>query len=163
MEALSKMLLSYSQQYMLLPYCKGFGIEIGCGKKKSHPFAIGIDLNPNSHAQYNVPGDQLPFADRQLDYLVSSHCIEHIADKEKVAKEWHRVLKIGGVCAFITPDINSWKDLFYGDPTHISPYSLDEVRRRFSWGFQIQKLCNFEYSRGRKNILFVGVKSDIAM
>lgn len=152
------MLLSYSQQYTLLPYCKGEGAEIGCAKKKCHPYSMGVDINPHSHAVIIAPGDKMPFKNDQLDYVVSSHCIEHIPDREGAIKEWVRVLKPNGVCAFITPDIENWGPQFYEDPTHVSPYTLDEVQAKFSPFFNITTLVRFEYVRARKNILFVGRK-----
>ena len=39
-----------------------------------------------------------------VDVILASHIIEHIADTEKVLKEWHRILKVGGRIIFLIPD-----------------------------------------------------------
>ena len=46
----------------------------------------------------------LPFEDNSVDYIVSSHAIEHMVDVEKAFREWVRVLKPGGLMAHKMPD-----------------------------------------------------------
>jgi SAM-dependent methyltransferase len=46
----------------------------------------------------------LPFEDNSVDYIVSSHAIEHMLDVEKAFNEWTRVLKPGGLMAHKMPD-----------------------------------------------------------
>ncbi len=48
-------------------------------------------------------GDDLPFKDESLDYVVSSHALEHFFDPIKAIKEWFRVVKKGGYVAMIIP------------------------------------------------------------
>ena len=50
-----------------------------------------------------APGDQLPFADDSLDFVISSHVIEHFYDPVKTMKEWLRVVKPGGYVFVIAP------------------------------------------------------------
>src|SRR5579862_8653634 len=42
------------------------------------------------------PGDKLPLEDNSVDFVVSSHVIEHFPDPIKALREWHRVVKPGG-------------------------------------------------------------------
>ena len=49
-------------------------------------------------------GDDLPFEDNSLDYVLTSHVIEHFYDPIKTLKEWYRVIKQGGYIAMIVPD-----------------------------------------------------------
>jgi hypothetical protein len=54
-------------------YCKGMGYDIGfCKEEWKYPGAIGIDisLNDGFHAD-NLPNDA-------VDYIYSSHCLEHV-------------------------------------------------------------------------------------
>lgn len=44
--------------------------------------------------------------DEQYDYVISSHCIEHLANPLKGLSEWIRVLKPGGLLVVIFPDKN---------------------------------------------------------
>ena len=50
-----------------------------------------------------APGDQLPFDDNQLDFVISSHVIEHFYDPIAAIKEWLRVTKHGGLVFMIIP------------------------------------------------------------
>ena len=34
------------ERMALFPYCKGLGIDVGCGSRKTHPHALGVDLTP---------------------------------------------------------------------------------------------------------------------
>jgi len=49
----------------------------------------------------------LPFADASVDFLYSSHLLEHLfqEDAEAFAMECHRVLKSGGVLRICVPDL----------------------------------------------------------
>lgn len=95
----------------LIKFCEGVGLDVGCGGKnpdgryheenKIHPLAIGCDL-----AQTNLVGkaDNLYwFRDETLDYVFSSHLLEHMPDPGKTLKEWMRVLKPGGVIVMYLP------------------------------------------------------------
>ena len=49
------------------------------------------------------PGDQLPLEDSSVDFVISSHVIEHFPDPIKALKEWYRVVKPGGYLYIIAP------------------------------------------------------------
>ena len=49
------------------------------------------------------PGDQLPLDDSSVDFVISSHVIEHFPDPIKALKEWYRVVKPGGYLYIIAP------------------------------------------------------------
>uniref|UniRef100_A0A914YCV9 Methyltransferase type 11 domain-containing protein n=1 Tax=Panagrolaimus superbus TaxID=310955 RepID=A0A914YCV9_9BILA len=48
-------------------------------------------------------GDNLPFTNNSLDYVINSHVIEHFYDPIKAIKEWLRVVKKGGYVLMIIP------------------------------------------------------------
>jgi len=48
-------------------------------------------------------GDALPFEDNSVDFVVSSHVIEHFYDPVKTMKEWLRVVRPGGYVYVIAP------------------------------------------------------------
>ncbi len=50
-----------------------------------------------------APGDDLPLDDSSVDFVISSHCIEHFPDPIKALKEWHRVVRSGGYLYVIAP------------------------------------------------------------
>jgi len=90
----------------LKQYCKGdIVLDIGCGKRKIKEENIGIDIRPYDNVDIVHIGDDLWFYnDDEVDGLVSSHCLEHFSDVKAVLGEWFRVLKPGGLMAFIVPD-----------------------------------------------------------
>src|SRR5438093_2198416 len=103
----------------VIQYTSGVGIDIGCGLNKIHTAAIGIDkrLSPSDFgypfgAQIRADGSKLPwFADGSLDYVFSSHCLEHFHDAQLVLDEWSRVVKLGGYLVLILPHKNRYPNV----------------------------------------------------
>jgi len=62
-------------------------------------------------------GDDLPFKDNTLDYVLSSHVIEHFFDPMKALREWHRVIKPGGYIFVIAPH----KDRTFDKTREVTP------------------------------------------
>lgn len=55
--------------------------------------------------QYILDGTDLNLIkDEQYDFVLSSHCLEHIANPLKALKEWCRILKHDGFMVLILPD-----------------------------------------------------------
>jgi ubiquinone/menaquinone biosynthesis C-methylase UbiE len=75
-------------------------------------------------AKYN--GATLPFPDESIDYVVSSHVIEHIPKKDagKFISEIARILKPHGVAVVGTPNRKYCQDLFYKNPSDNIKYRL---------------------------------------
>jgi len=48
-------------------------------------------------------GDNIPIDDESVDFVISSHVIEHMFDPIKALKEWYRVIKKGGYIFTIAP------------------------------------------------------------
>jgi SAM-dependent methyltransferase len=49
------------------------------------------------------PGDKLPLDPNSVDFVLSSHVIEHFPDPIKALKEWYRVVKPGGYLYIVAP------------------------------------------------------------
>lgn len=80
-------------------FCKGKGVDVGCMKKEwSFPGSIPIDLNFNDDYHAN----NLPFKD--LDYIYSSHCLEHVENYVEVMEYWYDCLREKGVLFLYLPD-----------------------------------------------------------
>ncbi|MEB4209238.1 class I SAM-dependent methyltransferase [Mycobacterium sp. 94-17] len=55
--------------------------------------------------QFVADATALPdFATAQYDFLLSSNCLEHIANPLKALVEWTRVLKVGGALILVVPN-----------------------------------------------------------
>ena len=48
-------------------------------------------------------GDDLPFKDDTIDFVLTSHVIEHFYDPIKALKEWYRIVKKDGYILIIAP------------------------------------------------------------
>lgn len=58
----------------------------------------------NTGADYYGDASDLPFHDSSLDYVASSHLLEHSANPLQALAEWFRVLKHGGIIYAVIPD-----------------------------------------------------------
>ena len=134
---------NHPEALALARFCRGKGIDVGCGHRKVSPDCIGVDLmargeigkhgvvaNKASVADIQASGDDLHmFGDGDLDYVVSRHNLEHYVDVVKTLREWRRVLRPGGIMAIIVPDERAG-DTVYLDPTHkhcFTPESLEHL------------------------------------
>lgn len=139
----------------LRPYCRGIGLDIGCGSRKTHPNALGVDITPKdeagkhgserrqiSEADICASGDDLyMFTNNSLDYVVARHNLEHYNNPIKTLKEWKRILKIGGKLGVVLPDDNEL-DTIKIDPTHKHVFTKESFRKILNalGGFKILKL-----------------------
>lgn len=121
------------------------GLDVGCGDRRADPCLLGVDHhngdwhdidgNPR-HSTADVVADacKLPYDDGTVDFIVSTHLLEHFADPRKVLKEWLRVLRVGGRIALVVPD---WRHTFSceseeqktSEEGHKKDYTLDELCR----------------------------------
>lgn len=107
--------------------CSGVGFDIGCMKKEwAFPGAIPIDLSfeDGFHAM-NLP-------DVAIDYIFSSHCLEHIPDWVGALDYWLAKLKPAGVLFLYLPHYEEeywrpWynrKHVSIMTPEHITDWML---------------------------------------
>jgi SAM-dependent methyltransferase len=102
-------------------YCVGNGVDIGSGGAPVVPSAIQVELPLDQYIKYrsgDVYGapiqwhgsaEQLPFKDKTLDYVYSSHLLEDFLHWKPVLIEWVRVLKKGGHLVILVPDKKLWE------------------------------------------------------
>ncbi len=86
--------------------CTGTGYDIGCNREEwKLPGAIPIDIQlPDDYHATNLP-------DGQVDYIFSSHCLEHLQDWVGVLDYWIEKIKPGGVLFLYLPhyDQSYWR------------------------------------------------------
>lgn len=99
-------------KYEIVPYTRGKGVDLGCGPKKAFPHFIGVDNCIDGelfgiHFKPDIEHDdctRLGFlSDGELDFVFSSHLLEHIVDYKAALAEWWRVLKVGGHLVLYLP------------------------------------------------------------
>lgn len=82
-------------------FCQGVGYDIGFYKEEwKFPGAIGIDISLNNGFHAN----KLP--DECVDYIYSSHCLEHVENWVETLEYWISKLKAKGVLFLYLPDFS---------------------------------------------------------
>jgi ADP-heptose:LPS heptosyltransferase len=148
-------------KYLLPRYTRGRGLEIGCGQEKAFPHFIGID---NGHhfgkgaADIMGEADDLSmFGNDSMDFVFSSHVLEHMVDMLKALTEWGRVIKPGGYLCLYVPSADLYPrsgepganldhkhDIYRGD----IPLLMSET------GFSWDQVVKEERSAGNEYSLF---------
>jgi SAM-dependent methyltransferase len=104
-------------------YCKGIGYDIGCMKKEwAFPGSIPIDISFNDGFDaHNLP---LP---AKVDYIYSSHCLEHITNWVDVLDYWYNRLKDGGVLFLYLPhyDQEYWRP--WNNKKHVNIFTPEII------------------------------------
>jgi ADP-heptose:LPS heptosyltransferase/predicted SAM-dependent methyltransferase len=102
-------------RWNLVPYTRGKGLDVGCGLEKPFHHFIGVD---NGHhfgrgvADIVSAADDLRiFADASLDFVFSSHTLEHMKDHVATLAEWWRVVKDGGHLVLYLPHKNLYPNI----------------------------------------------------
>jgi len=81
-----------------LEVCRGVGYDIGCNRKEwCFPGAYPIDI------AFNVGYDAYNLPEMKVDYIFSSHCIEHLRDWVEALDYWKTKLHNGGVLFLYLP------------------------------------------------------------
>lgn len=121
-------------KYLALNYCKGKGVDVGSGiwpLTNSRP----VENNEAENAY------KLNDKDEALDYVFSSHLMEHLDNHQVALEEWRRVLIPGGilflylphpVCKMWAPEVLK-EHVWMPDPLYLSKY-LPDI------GFQIVEM-----------------------
>jgi len=99
-------------RWEIVPYTRGKGLDIGCGPHKAFPHFIGCDslkdvelfgiaMNPDKVIE--DAGDLSAFSTESMDFVFSSHLLEHIQDYRAALAEWWRVINTGGHLVLYLP------------------------------------------------------------
>lgn len=99
----------------LVRWTRGRGLDLGCGPQATFPHFIRVDnlkdtqlfgqhIKPD--VRIDTAEDLSLFSTESLDFVFSSHLLEHIepANVVKALKEWLRVIRIGGYLVLYLPD-----------------------------------------------------------
>ena len=145
-------------RHLTAPYCTGCGVDIASQGVPVVPWAVSFDLPEKEFLKYsggNPPkgpihlrgyADKLPFDDKSLDFVYSSHLLEDYLDWNPVLAEWTRCVKIGGVIVILVPDKKLWNEaIAAGQPPNNSHKhesyvgELTEVFSKFFGHFEVKE------------------------
>ena len=118
-------------------YFVGDGIDVGCGPDPISQYKEMFPLMGNVRAWDQKDGDgQLlsGIPDESLNFVHSSHSLEHMKDPHDALKNWIRVLKPGGHIIIMLPDEDmfeqgKWPSTFSG-ADHITAWTIG---KKESW------------------------------
>ncbi len=95
----------------VVEYLRGArGVDIGAGMFKVLPQAISIDNGHHAEFNHVIKPDLLAnahdlgiLASQSMDWVYSSHLLEHMEEPDKALKEWWRILKPKGHLVLYVP------------------------------------------------------------
>lgn len=118
-----------------------------------------VDLYPetyesrNIHITQKVDMQNIPYPDKNFDFIYNCHVLEHVPNDIKGMEELYRVLKDDGVCITLVPQSNIETTLenedfntpelrkkYYGQEDHLRKYGLDFKNRLESVGFNVNEI-----------------------
>ena len=104
-------------------------LDLGCGRHKTLPEAIGVDVEPVTDCNWTM--DDLPFAERgRVDIIISRHSLEHVLDPIKALREWRRVLNPAGRVVIVLPDhgqVDTMQPILSGG-LHLHAYTMESFQ-----------------------------------
>lgn len=120
-------------------FCKGIGYDIGCGKEQwAYPGSIPIDIQvKDQYTALNLPKSN-------VDYIFSSHCLQHLNDWVETMDYWYENLSIGGILFLYLPSYQQqyWRP--WNNYKHKNVLSSEIIR-------------DYMINKGYKNIFVSGI------
>jgi len=110
--------------------CNGTGVDVGCMKKEwAYPNSIPVDILFNDgYDAMNLPKVG------ELDYIFSSHCLEHLPNWVETLDYWYDCLKPEGCLFLYLPDMDTqeyWQPWNNRKHTHyFNPHIFNEYFKK---------------------------------
>ena len=101
-------------------------LHLGCGDI-DHPGFVNVDARPGKHVHHVQGVERMDlFRDDSVALIYTSHCLEHISHRRvpEVLKEWHRVLKPGGILRVSVPDFDLLVDTYLDNDRNMRSVQL---------------------------------------
>lgn len=125
-------------RWEIVKYTNGRGLDLGCGPYKPFEHFIGVDnghhaqefgwnFKPDVHV--DSCEDLSIFAGNSMDFVFSSHLLEHIEDYKAALKEWFRVVKQKGYLILYLPHRDLYPKIGTSgaNPDHKHDFCEDDI------------------------------------
>lgn len=120
---------------------------------------VAIDNAPDLVEHYSTrlritlgSAQAIPFPDAFFEGVFCCWLFEHLPDPEPAIREFHRVLKPGGLCSIVVPTPADMV-AFYADYTHIRPFTATSLRQLAAVApFARVRTQNLPWTRGLRYI-----------
>ena len=100
-------------------------LNLGCNKVYKEGWVnLDIDRNYKADVYHNLNIYPYPFKNKEFDYILASHIIEHLDDPARAIKEMRRILKDKGELCIIVPHYTN--PMAYS-PRHKTFYSYKTI------------------------------------
>ena len=117
----AKFAIPFAQQV-----CHGNGYDIGCNRKEwSFPGSYAIDPVLGPFDAFSLPQGK-------VDYIFSSHCLEHLDNWVKALDYWAEHIKRNGILFLYLPDHSQvyWRP--YHNRKHIHSFTPEIIKSYFT-------------------------------
>lgn len=125
-------------KWEIVEYTRGRGLDLGCGNYKPFEHFVGVDNGDHcrkfgwtSAANFHVQTcENLEmFANGSMDFVFSSHLLEHIQNHEAALKEWWRIVKPGGYLVLYLPHKDFYPNMGSpgANPEHVHDFLPDDI------------------------------------
>jgi SAM-dependent methyltransferase len=125
-----------SDSRFITRYFVGNGIDIGAG---DDPVSNYKDFFPGMQQvrNWDLPdGDaqlMAGVADNSFDWLLSSHCLEHMRDPTEAMRNWSRILKPGGHMVLLVPDEDLYEQGVFPSRFNWDHKTTWTIQKNLSW------------------------------
>jgi SAM-dependent methyltransferase len=117
-----------------IKYCNGCGVDVGCGSEKIKQESFGVDssIGDNEFRDLSCVNikttvtDMSLFNTGSLDFVYTSHFLEHLQDPKKMIDDMCRVLREGGYLVVYLPDRVLYTE---PNPDHFNMWTLEEFKK----------------------------------
>lgn len=137
------------------PYLRGRGVDLGAGDFKILPHAISVDNLNHAQFGFNIKPDVQAdvsdlriFGSASMDWVYSSHTLEHVEDMKVTLAEWWRLIKQDGYLVMYLPHKSFYPNMGQegANPDHKRDFLPQDVIDAMPNGFDL--IVNQERNEG---------------
>ena len=125
-------------KWEIVEYTRGRGLDLGCGNYKPFEHFVGVDNGDHcrkfgwtSAANFHVDTcEKLDmFASGAMDFVFSSHLLEHLKNYKGALKEWWRIIRPGGYLVLYLPHKEFYPNIGSegANPEHVHDFLPEDI------------------------------------